>query len=311
MAAEENRESEITRVDMPTWDRYDKLWCLRALWDPAEYQSFRESQLKIPRDIMARWPNWPEAIQDNQERIHWILTHTPDGPTVPETEPTGLSRLAYHCIETLKHILEHHSMLADSQKVNILAALEAYRSGRLDPKPGDVTYWYAGVLKEDPGPQGSQSYAEAMDRSNQCGVAVDTCHNDSARHEVTAHYKELSPINVPVPVKDALARRLEGNLYTATSPGISGAGNLYDPGGADLVTAQQHLAGSVDFQAYLQNVHNNGGVALQGQQQGVHLGVFELPREAQRNVEDFSLSLGQAGSAPAVLPKTDGIHRKA
>lgn len=38
MAAEENRESEIMRVDMPTWDRYDKLWCLRALWDPAEYQ---------------------------------------------------------------------------------------------------------------------------------------------------------------------------------------------------------------------------------------------------------------------------------
>ncbi|KAJ9303558.1 hypothetical protein DTO217A2_6955 [Paecilomyces variotii] len=104
---------------------------------------------------------------------------------------------------------------------------------------------------------------------------------------------------------------LRRHLYTATSPGISGAGNLYDPGGADLVTAQQHLAGSVDFQAYLQNVHNNGGVALQGQQQGVHLGVFELPREAQRNVEDFSLSLGQAGSAPAVLPKTDGIHRKA
>ncbi|KAJ9303559.1 hypothetical protein DTO217A2_6956 [Paecilomyces variotii] len=167
MVAEENRVSEITRVDMPTWDRYDKLWCLRALWDPAEYQSFRESQLKIPRDIMARWPNWPEAIQDNQERIHWILTHTPDGPTVPETEPTGLSRLAYHCIETLKHILEHHSMLADSQKVNILAALEAYRSGSLDPKPGDVTYWYAGVLKEDPGPQGSQSYAEAMDRWGQ------------------------------------------------------------------------------------------------------------------------------------------------
>jgi len=160
-------------------------------------------------------------------------------------------------------------MLADSQKVNILAALEAYRSGRLDPKPGDVTYWYAGVLKEDPGPQGSQSYAEAMDRwghehgettlwiepvyiisilidllllsllhlslsylhfvdpvsessrvinmmmafcqstkkekiivgltgyltydhqtrSNQCGVAVDTCQNDSARHEVTAHHE--------------------------------------------------------------------------------------------------------------------------
>lgn len=58
-------------------------------------------------------------------------------------------------------------MLADSQKVNILAALEAYRSGSLDPKPGDVTYWYAGVLKEDPGPQGSQSYAEAMDRWGQ------------------------------------------------------------------------------------------------------------------------------------------------
>ncbi|KAJ9262053.1 hypothetical protein DTO195F2_3755 [Paecilomyces variotii] len=115
---------------------------------------------------------------------------------------------------------------------------------------------------------------------------------------------QLSPINVPVPVKDALAWHLvRRHLFTATSPEISGAGNLYDPGGADLVTAQQHLAGSVDFQAYLQNVHNNGGVALQGQQQGVHLGVFELPREAQRNVEDFSLSLGQAGSASCSASK--------
>ncbi|KAJ9361444.1 hypothetical protein DTO027B9_605 [Paecilomyces variotii] len=73
----------------------------------------------------------------------------------------------------------------------------------------------------------------------------------------------------------------------------------------DLVTAQQYLASSVDFNAYIQNVHNNGGVALQGQQQGVHLGVFELPREAQRNIIDFSLSRGQAGSAPAGLPKAD------
>lgn len=51
--------------------------------------------------------------------------------------------------------------LSESKRVNINAVIHAYRSGSLIPKPGDITYWYAGIQKEDPGPPGQRDEALA------------------------------------------------------------------------------------------------------------------------------------------------------
>ncbi|KAJ9262059.1 hypothetical protein DTO021C3_175 [Paecilomyces variotii] len=77
-----------------------------------------------------------------------------------------------------------------------------------------------------------------------------------------------------------------------------------------IATARQHLQYFFEFQAYLQNVALDAGVTQIGQLQGLQLGIFELPREQQRHVQDFSNYLGQrrptAGStALDVLPKAD------
>ncbi|GAD92450.1 predicted protein [Paecilomyces variotii No. 5] len=163
MAPSENRVRDVTRVNVRTWDLYDKLWCLRGPLGPAEYQRSEQGVLLV--QMVLRTLILLDLSSQGALLFHYT---SPSNAftllSVPETEPTGLSRIAYHCIETLKHILEHHPLLSDAQRVNIFAVLEAYRNGTLDPKPGDVTYWYAGVLKEDPGPQGSERYAEAMDR---------------------------------------------------------------------------------------------------------------------------------------------------
>lgn len=80
--------------------------------------------------------------------------------------------------------------------------------------------------------------------------------------------------------------------------------------GAHRTTARQHLQGCPEFQAYLQNVALDAGVAQQGQPQVLQLGIFELPREQQRHVQDLRIYLGQRAITPGstalnVLPTAD------
>ncbi|KAJ9232705.1 hypothetical protein DTO166G5_6098 [Paecilomyces variotii] len=149
------------QIDSELYEQYDKEWVARALWDPVEYQSFRNNQLRIQRAAIEQFPNSAALIADSQDRINWIEKHTPAGPVFPPSEPIGLTLLAYHCIERLKYSLAHMPFLSESKRVNINAVIRTYRSGSLIPKPGDITYWYAGIQKEDPGPPGQRDEALA------------------------------------------------------------------------------------------------------------------------------------------------------
>ncbi|KAJ9235766.1 hypothetical protein DTO169E5_5929 [Paecilomyces variotii] len=126
------------QIDSELYDQYDKEWIARALWDPVEYQSFRNNQLRIQRAAIEQFPNSAALIADSQDRINWIEKYTPAGP-----------------------VLAHLPFLSESKRVNINAVIRAYRSGSLIPKPGDITYWYAGIQKEDPGPPGQRDEALA------------------------------------------------------------------------------------------------------------------------------------------------------
>ncbi|KAJ9263327.1 hypothetical protein DTO195F2_2983 [Paecilomyces variotii] len=143
---------QATQVDQATYDSYDKLWVLRALWDPVEYQRYRDRQLTVANKAVAQWPDSPLY----RRRVQWIQTHTPEGPVIPPSEPTGLTLITYHCIEILKDTLANYTLLNESERISIDALLHAYRSGSLAPQPGLVTYWYNGIQTENPGPPGSQ-----------------------------------------------------------------------------------------------------------------------------------------------------------
>ncbi|KAL1970676.1 hypothetical protein VTN77DRAFT_4320 [Rasamsonia byssochlamydoides] len=154
-----NRKQAM-QVDQATWDKYDKGWVKRALFDPMQYSRFRENKLKELRGLLDdhQREQRPDLAQVCQKQIHWIEEFTPPGPVFPPSEPAGLEPITYYQVEFLKTFLATNPDTHDSNKANI-AAVKAYRSGDLSPQPNVTTYWYAGVQKGDPGPPGNRSKA--------------------------------------------------------------------------------------------------------------------------------------------------------
>ncbi|KAL2005469.1 hypothetical protein VTN00DRAFT_2680 [Thermoascus crustaceus] len=150
-------KSKPSKSSEATWNKYDKHFVYRALWDPDGYRKSRQEQLDKAQHIIDSWHprNRPDLVQAGQKMIRRI-EDSPEGPVVPPSEPPHLSPLTYYQILRLRDISAPNPDLNAHDKANIAAVLRAYRSGELKAEPGRTTYWWKGMLmkEENPGPPG-------------------------------------------------------------------------------------------------------------------------------------------------------------
>ena len=60
-------------------------------------------------------------------------------------EPPGLSKDVYKRIWCLKQPVEPKDCVPKSSEINVKAILEAYRTRKLEVRPGMVSYWVDGI----------------------------------------------------------------------------------------------------------------------------------------------------------------------
>ena len=103
---------------------------------------------------------------DAADGCKWLLDSlaksSPPGPSVPSSEPAGLSHLVYYQIEYLKN-RRSAWYTTESVQHSIDAVLRAYRAGELQAVPGLVSYWWNGNMVRGPGPHWLDNLAECAE----------------------------------------------------------------------------------------------------------------------------------------------------
>lgn len=77
-----------------------------------------------------------------------IQRHLADRFSLPPSEPLGIESIYYYQIFTLQRFLENTQLCDDQQRTNIIAIIQAYRSGTLQDDPDYVTVWWNGIQVE-------------------------------------------------------------------------------------------------------------------------------------------------------------------
>jgi len=84
-------------------------------------------------------------VKAHEAYLKELLEVKAQEPNYADGEPPGLSKDVYKRIWSLKQPVEPKDCVPKSSEINVKAILEAYRTRKLEVRPGMVSYWVDGI----------------------------------------------------------------------------------------------------------------------------------------------------------------------